>query len=174
MINRLIGGSIDGKDTHKWKSYQMVFAKYKKQIEDLNGVIIDPFARDCLWADMTNDLNPNTKAQSNIDALDFLKSIKSNSCSMILFDPPFSDRQSNDKYGSSNLYASDSNKISLITKEFQRILKAGGVVLKLGYNSTRIKNLDLIDLYLVNFGASRNDVIISVHKKMNKTLGEFN
>ncbi len=174
MINRLIGGSIDGKDTHKWKSYEMVFAKYKKQINDLNGVIIDPFARNCLWADITNDLNPNTKAHSNMDALDFIKSIKSNSCSMILFDPPFSDRQSNDKYGSSNLYASDSNKISLITKEFQRILRAGGIVLKLGYNSTRIKNLDLIDLYLVNFGASRNDVIISVHKKMNKTLGDFN
>jgi hypothetical protein len=174
MIKRLIGGSIDGKDTHKWKSYQMVFAKYKKQIDELNGVIIDPFARDCLWADITNDLNPNTKAHTNMDALDFIKSIKSNSCSMILFDPPFSDRQSNDKYGSSNLYASDSNKISLITKEFQRVLRAGGIVLKLGYNSTRIKNLDLIDLYLVNFGASRNDVIISVHKKMNKTLGDFN
>ena len=115
MIKRLIGGSIDGKDTHKWKSYQMVFAKYKKQIDELNGVIIDPFARDCLWADITNDLNPNTKAHTNMDALDFIKSIKSNSCSMILFDPPFSDRQSNDKYGSSNLYASDSNKISLIT-----------------------------------------------------------
>ena len=62
MINRLIGGSIDGKDTHKWKSYQMVFKKYKKQIVDLNGVIIDPFARDCLWAVSYTHLTLPTKA----------------------------------------------------------------------------------------------------------------
>ena len=173
MIKRIKAGSRDSKDTHKSDYYKNIFSIYNKKLKTLPGMIVDPFARNCEWADLTNDLNPNTKAKYNLDAFEFLKTIPDNSTKLILFDPPFSQRQEIEKYGSNNLYASDSNKISLITKEFQRILLAGGIVIKLGYNSTKIKNLDLIDCLIVNFGGSRNDVIITIHKKMNKSLGDY-
>tara|TARA_B100000459_G_scaffold124861_1_gene77521 strand:+ start:681 stop:1211 length:531 start_codon:yes stop_codon:yes gene_type:complete len=175
IFSRVQGGSCDGIDSHKWNSYKSIFTKYSNIIllAGIEGVSYDLFARDCLWADVTNDLNPNTKASINLDAETFIKNTKSNVANLILFDPPFSGRQAQDKYGSDNLYASDSGKISRITNEFQRVLKPGGYVIKLGYNSTKIKNLEIVEMVIVNFGGSRNDVIISVHKKMNQTLGDF-
>ena len=169
IFNRIQGGSNDNIDTHKSKYYQRIFNKYRKFI-DGQGLIIDPFARDCQWADITNDINPNTKAKYHFDALKFLKGIDSNVAGLILFDPPFSESQSERKYGTSNLYSSDSNKISLIQNEFSRILKPGGYVIKLGYNSTKIKNLEIIETLIVNFGGSRNDVIITVQKKFDENL----
>lgn len=169
IFNRIQGGSNDGIDTHKSKYYQRIFNKYRKFLRG-DSLIIDPFAKDCEWADITNDINPNTKAKHNLDALEFLKNIESNIAGLILFDPPFSDIQNERKYGSSNLYASDSNKISLIQNEFSRILKPGGYVIKLGYNSTKIKNLEIIETMIINFGGSRNDVIVTVQKKCDQNL----
>ena len=169
IFNRIQGCSNDSIDTHKSKYYQRIFNKYRKFIT-ADSLIIDPFARNCEWADVTNDINPNTKAKHNLDALEFLKGIKSNSAGLILFDPPFSDTQNERKYGTSNLYSSDSNKISLIQNEFSRILKPGGYVIKLAYNSTKIKNLEIIETMIINFGGSRNDVIVTIQKKCNQNL----
>ena len=172
-ISRIQGGSNDNIDTHKSKYYRGAFLEIYREIKENVGIIIDPFARNCQWGDLTNDINPETSAMNNLDALEFLETIPTNSGKLILFDPPFSDRQSNEKYGTSNLYSSDSNKISRIQNEFARILRAGGYVIKLGYNSTRIKGLKLIEIRIVNFGGSRNDVILSIHKKLNHNLEDF-
>ena len=57
------------------------------------GVIIDPFANGSKWGTITNDLNPDFKTDYNLDALDFLKKMKSNTADFVLFDPPYSPRQ---------------------------------------------------------------------------------
>ena len=161
--SRFQGGSYAGKDTSENSYYQKAFKKACKLTEALEGEIIDPFARNCTWGTIRNDLDPKTKAHYNLDALEFLKKMKSNSAKIVLFDPPFSPSQEK-KYtgGCQNLYA-DPSKISKMYKEIFRILKSGGVVVKLGYNSTRPNpNLELIDCQIVNFGGSKNDVIQTI------------
>ncbi len=176
IITRIQGGLSWGKNTHQWSIYEKVYRKYTDKLRraGIEGISYDLFARDCLWADVTNDINPNTKANINLDAELFIKKTKSNVANLILFDPPFSDRQANDKYSSSNLYSSDSGKISRITNEFCRVLKPGGYVIKLGYNSTKIKHLEIVEIIMINFGASRNDVIITIQKKCNYNLLDYN
>lgn len=175
IITRIQAGSTYGKETHTWPIFQKIFYKYQNKLisAGANGFSYDLFARNCTFCDITNDINPNTKAQINLDAEIFIKNTKSNQAKLIIFDPPFSDRQAKDKYSTSNLYSSDSKKISNITNEFQRVLVPGGYVIKCGYNSTFIKNLKLIEMVVINFGASRNDVIISIHQKQNKILRDY-
>jgi hypothetical protein len=63
-------------------------------------VSVDPFARDCLFATYTNDLNQNTVAQYHMDAVDFLSEIVSLGvrADLVLFDPPYSPRQIKECY----------------------------------------------------------------------------
>lgn len=169
------GGGMDSLTTHKSPYYKNTFKEALKLTNHLKEPIIDLFARDCQWADITNDIDPNTKAKFHLDALDFIKSQKSNSSRIILFDPPFSSIQA-ERYeaGDTNLYASGPAKISKIYKNSFRVLVAGGVFVKLGYNSTRPhKGFKLHSLKIVNFGGSRNDVIVSIWVKTQKTLGDF-
>lgn len=174
-ISRIQAGSTYSKDTHTWPIFEKLFYKYQNKIKSagIDGISYDLFARNCQFCDVTNDINPNTKAQINLDAEIFIKNTKTNISNLIIFDPPFSDRQAKDKYSTSNLYASDSKKISNITNEFQRVLVPGGYVIKCGYNSTPIKNLKMIEMVIINFGGSRNDVIISIHQKQNKILRDY-
>jgi len=174
-FDRFQGGSMDSLDTHKSKYYQNTFNDCLEWTRNLKGNIVDPFARNCTWGDLTNDINQETKAMYHLDALEFLKMIKSESAKIVLFDPPFSPRQEK-RYenGTNNLYSSDSNKISKLNQEVFRILKPQGVMLKLGYNSSRPnKSMNLIQMRIVNFGGSRNDVICSVWQKNQHTLTEL-
>lgn len=172
--SRFQGGSYAGRDTSQNNYYQNAFKKACKLTENLDGEIIDPFARNCTWGTIRNDLDPTTKAHYNLDALEFLKKMETNSAKIVLFDPPFSPSQEK-KYtgGCQNLYA-DPSKISKMYKEIFRILKSGGVVVKLGYNSTRPNpNLELIDCQLVNFGGSKNDVIQTIWQLKIRKLTEM-
>ena len=175
LFERKQSGQNNGLITHHSKYYKETFDEALKLTSHLKEPIIDLFARDCQWADITNDIDPNTKAKFHLDALDFIQCQKSNSSRMILFDPPFSPIQA-ERYeaGDTNLYASGPAKISKIYKNTFRVLVPGGVFVKLGYNSTRPhKGFKLHSLKVVNFGGSRNDVIVSIWVKIQKTLGDF-
>lgn len=54
-------------------------------------ISIDPFARDKRWATHTNDLNPDTKAEYHLDAIDFLKMLteKNVKADLIILDMPY-------------------------------------------------------------------------------------
>ena len=173
IFNRIQGGSSDSIDTSRSNYYKKMFKIASDLSFHVKGKSLDPFARNCTWAYLTNDLDLNTTAKYNLDALEFMKIQSSNSIRLILFDPPFSSSQESKYEFNSNLYASDSNKISKLYKECFRILKNDGVLLKLGYNSTRPHpGLELSHLSMINFGGSRNDVIATVWIKKQKTLFE--
>ena len=95
-------------NTHDLKTYQHYFKKYRENFGFKHVKIIDPFARKCPWGTHRNDINPTFLEEgftnSCSDALDFVRRLKTNDCEMILLDPPFSDRQSKEEYGSPNLY----------------------------------------------------------------------
>src|SRR5467141_671591 len=58
-------------------------------------VSVDPFARNKRWATHTNDLNPETQAESHLPALDFLLELdtKDVKVDLVIFDPPYSIHQ---------------------------------------------------------------------------------
>jgi hypothetical protein len=174
-FNHIQGGSSDSLTTHHSKYYKDNFTYCKSLLSHIDLPIIDLFARNCKWADITNDLDLNTTSKFHLDALDFIKLQPSSSSKLILFDPPFSHSQSlRYDIGSTNLYAADSNKISNIYQQSFRVLCNNGIFLKLGYNSTRPhKGFQLLSLSLVNFGGSRNDVIVSIWIKSQSTLEAF-
>lgn len=56
-------------------------------------VIIDPFARNNKWGNITNDLNPDCSTKYHLDARDFVKKILDEKgeefADIVLFDPPY-------------------------------------------------------------------------------------
>lgn len=146
-------------ETHKIKEFKQLLVKYGQ------GTGIDPFARNCQHAYFTNDINPDTLAKSNMDALEWLR-LMDRKFDFIIFDPPFSDRMAKDKYGTSNLYSADSNKASECQKLGARMLKQGGYFIKAGYNSNPpASHLELRELCLLACGGNRNDIIFTVWEK---------
>lgn len=176
IMQRFQGGSSDNIDTSKSKYYVKGFNKALLKTKDLEGEIIDPFSRNCKWGTIRNDMDPSIKTvQYNLESLDFMKLMKTNSAKIVLFDPPFSSSQSK-KYeiGDTNLYSTGDGRIGKLCKEIERVLKPGGIMVKLGYNSSRpTKNFDLLELMIVNFGGTRNDVILSIWRKNTTTLDSF-
>lgn len=68
-------------------------------------ISIDPFARNCSWATITNDPNPDTDATYHMDAKDFLVMVrdKGTKPDLAIFDPPYSPRQVKECYDSVGL-----------------------------------------------------------------------
>ncbi len=163
------------KDTSEWSPFRRLWATYSLLAQTINGaesgfdLAIDPFARNCNWAyPMTNDINPETRANYNLDAEDFLKIAEAGETRywIGLLDPPFSDRQSKDKYGTSNLYAADGAKMKRIQMSLGRCIHPGGYIIKAGYNTNRPSPaFSLVEVAMVSLGGNRNDVLFSVWQK---------
>jgi len=175
--------SASTKETSEWRPYQQIWHKYSRIAEtriwnmQLTQVefACDPFARNCYWANpWTNDINIDTKAKFHLDAEDFLTEIKNERFAIMLLDPPFSDRMSKDKYGTENLYASDSAKMLRIQKLAGNLVIPEGYLIKAGYNTNRPHPcFDLVEVRIVAMGNCRNDVLFSVWQKNNYTLEDY-
>ena len=112
------------------------------------------------------------------DAIDFLKSIKTNSINSLVFDPPYSQYQLKEKYKNLGIYfhnSNDNDQNRRITKywsnckkEIARIIKPKGKVISFGWNSGGIgkKNGFKIEkILLVNHGSQHNDTICTLEVK---------
>ena len=159
------------KNTSEWSPFRRMWEFYSQTAIAMGAMPgldlgIDPFARNCEWAfPMTNDINPNTRANYNLDAEDFLA---------VCEDPPFSDRQSKEAYGTTNLYAADSGKMSRISKIMGRMIRHRGFIIKAGFNTNPpAANFELVEVCLVTLGGNRNDVLFSVWQKTTPTLQEW-
>ena len=174
------------KNTSKMKAFSNVYRQIYGDIwallhldgsvsaQDLHELAIDPFARNCEWAyPHTNDINPETSAVHHVDALEFLNTYERNSFSIGLLDPPFSDRMAKDKYGSSNLYASDCQKMRQIEHALGNLIKHHGVIIKLGYNTSKPHpGFVLEDFEVWNLGGCRNDILCSIWRKVDMDIEE--
>ena len=137
-------------------------------------LVIDPFARNCTLAyPFTNDINPNTKAVYNMDALDFIERFDRDSFALGIMDPPFSATQDKEIYGGNNLYT-DPKKIRDIELALGNRIKCNGYVIKFGYNSNFThRGFELYEVMLVRYGGSINDMIVSVHKKYTRDIRSY-
>jgi hypothetical protein len=77
-----------------------------------------------------NDLNTSVSADLHHDIHDAIAALKSRSFGTIVFDPPWSGFQSNDKYQGGHV-----NWTRDIKEGFNRILKAQGRVINIGYST---------------------------------------
>ena len=170
-FERIVGASADSGDTHKSAYFQVGIAHLLEDRIALYPIsdytVADPFARNCQIATHTNDIDPNTKAEDHQDALEWLMRQEDQYFDSVIFDPPFSAIMAERKYpaGHVNIYTVP-GYVSKCFEEIVRILKPGGKVLKLGFNSTR--HHPLIDLkrgWIVCFGGNRNDVVMTLWQK---------
>ena len=138
-------------------------------------VSVDPFARNRNWATFTNDINPNTSAQSHQDAEAFLADLASRgiAADLALFDPPYSPRQVSEHYKAAGrevtgedtqngrLYRRVRNAVDLI-------IKPGGAVLSFGWQSVGMgigRGYELIEVMMVAHGGGHNDTLCIAERK---------
>lgn len=166
-LNRI--WAMPNSKTFKIKPIKEFVEKY------INGasVIIDPFANDCKYGTITNDLNPEYDTDYHMDALDFLKEIKTESADVVLYDPPYSLRQVVECYkGFGKTVTQETTQSSWRARhldEIKRILKPDGVALCFGWNSNGIgktRGFEMIDVLLVPHGGSKNDTICTAERKL--------
>lgn len=162
---------MPNKDTFSIKPISSFVDKYLCQSKKS----IDPFARNCVFATVTNDINPNTAAKYHLDAREFLKqqaAISDNRFDLVIFDPPYSPRQISECYSEIGKKATmmDTQSASFYKECRQQILKlieVNGIVLTFGWNSVGmgIKNgFKLTEIMMVCHGGAHNDTICLAEK----------
>lgn len=142
----------------------------------LKGISIDPFARNCELATYTNDLNPDTKSQYHLKAIDFLKILieKEVNADLIIFDPPYSLRQTKEMYNSIGIdltYEETLNASWKIEKDLcDKLLKDNGYFLNFGWNSNGMgknRGFEIEEILLISYGGAHNDTICIAEKRIN-------
>lgn len=174
MIERM-GGNYH-EETHKTSFFKKIWKdgqrKYGWGRE--NCIIADPFARNCTLAQYTNDLNEDTKAKFNLDAILFLKQFERHYFDLLIFDPPFSTYQGDKHYNGNNSLYTKPGYIKEIMIEIERVLKPSGQLLKFGYNTNQHKHhFELTHLWVVHHGGNINDTLVSLWTKNNHNLTEW-
>ena len=136
------------------------------------SVIVDPFANECKYGTITNDLNPDYSTDYHMDALDFLKMIPDESVDAVIYDPPYSLRQVSECYKNVGIaVTTETTQASWRARhldEIMRVLKVGGVVLCFGWNSNGIgktRGFELLEILIVPHGGSHNDTICTCEVK---------
>lgn len=126
---------------------------------------VDPMCGRSTICSIRNDIrSAGTTAQTHLDALKFLRTIKTKSAEGVVYDPPYNDRQGK-MYTKDFRSYSDVRYWSDIRKEISRILKPGGVCVRLGWNSNAMPRCTIEAVHLFAHGSERNDSIVTVHRK---------
>jgi len=142
--------------------------------DELNqGVWIDPFAGENSPATITNDLNKTKLTTHHLDALEFLKSLKTDTCDGVLFDPPYSITQAKtcyEGYGMDklNIKPTSMKYWAECKNEIARVLKTEGKAICFGWNSMGLginRGFVIKRILLVPHGGSKNDTICTVETK---------
>lgn len=136
-------------------------------------VIVDPFANECKYGTITNDLNATYNTTYHLDALDFLKLIPSESADLVLYDPPYSVRQVAECYKGFGINVTqEMTQASWRAKhldEIARILKHNGMALCFGWNSNGVgkkRGFLMQEILLVAHGGSKQDTICTAEIKV--------
>lgn len=139
-----------------------------------SSVSIDPFARDKRWATWSNDLNPATKADYHMDALEFAEVLTTKTqCDLLILDPPYSPRQISECYKSigreCSMHDTQSSFWTKIRDAFHPLLAQGGIALSFGWNSNGMgkkRGYEIIEILLVAHGGAHADTICVAERKL--------
>lgn len=160
---------------NKWTFKIQPIAEFLDQ--EIEGFTVDAFSGQSQLADLRNDLDPNSPAQHHMDALDFLRTIKSSSVDTILFDPPYSPRQLSESYKNIGKKVSKEDTTNALWSkakdEYARVTKLGGKAICFGWNSNGLgknRGFSIERIMLVPHGSSHNDTIVTVERKIDEVL----
>ena len=138
-----------------------------------SGDWVDPFAGKNSPADVTNDIE-GRGAQYQIDALDFLRQLPSESAAGVLFDPPYSVEQCLRRYTpKQGGTAGRAEYWARCKDEIARIVRPGGVVISFCWDSVGMgakRGFAIEEILLVCHGACHNDTIVTVDRKQQGQL----
>lgn len=158
--------------------FKDIYNKAHKRIcfsrSEQGGVIVDPFANECKYGTIRNDLNPEFGTEYNMDALEFLKCLPDESTDLVLYDPPYSISQAAEMYKS---YGREKLKINVANMRYwkeckdniARILKKGGRVICCGWNTNGLgkgRNFEMTSILIVSHGGSKNDTLVTLEYKL--------
>lgn len=114
---------------------------------------------------ITNDLNDDLDADIRLDAYDLTKwTDYANKFDTVIFDPPYTAYQAIKTYGRKAQLVSHARDVV----EF--VLRPGGRVLSLGFNSTGMsasRGFEKEAIAMVNCGGSHNDYILMSERRIN-------
>lgn len=138
-------------------------------------VVVDPFARNSERGTLTNDLNPETKAQYHRDARVFCELLLKRRvvADAVLFDPPYSPRQIAECYAGigqkpTQVDTQNGRLYREVRDYLDRLLRPGGIAVSCGWNSAgfgRERGYVLREVLLVPHGGAHNDTIVTVETK---------
>lgn len=133
---------------------------------------VDPFAGDNSPAEWTNDIHPDRKAVSHLDAEKFCLKLK-DKYEGIIFDPPYSYRQITEHYKEIGKKATQldtsSNFYNKVKNAICDKIRVGGYAISCGWNSNGFginRGFEMIEILLVAHGGHHNDTIVIVEKKI--------
>lgn len=159
---------MPNKNTFDIRCISKLIHKYHRQGMES----IDPFANTNRIAKITNDIDPETKAQYCLDAIDFLKQFDADSIDFVLYDPPYSPRQVAEVYKKMgmtvNMETTQSSFWGNLKKEISRITKPGAIVISFGWNTNgvgRKYGFEIIEILAVAHGGAHNDTTCTVERK---------
>lgn len=131
----------------------------------------DPYAGKFSMANVKNDLNG--EHEFCMDALDFMKTRKTNEFDGILLDPPYSLRQVSEHYKKAGIkitgWHTSAGYNSKLKNEVARTIKHNGLSISFGWNSMGLgkhRGFKIIEILLVPHGGSKNDTIVTVERKI--------
>lgn len=167
IINR--EWAMPNSNTFSIKPIYELINKYSQQ----SDIIVDPFANTNKLATITNDIDPAMPTDYHMDATKFLQTLKTSSCDLILYDPPYSPRQVSECYKKFNqtvdMKTTQASYWSDQKKEIGRIVKSGGYCITCSWNSGGIGKkygFEIIEILLVAHGGWHNDTIVVVERKV--------
>lgn len=166
--------AMPSKDTFSIKP----IADFVQQYLAKSKASVDPFARNREWFTHTNDLNPDTKAKSHMDAEEFCKSLAGTTCDLGIFDPPYSPRQISECYKSIGLKVGmeetqNARLYRRVRDAMDPLIATGGIVLSFGWQSAGMgvkRGYELIEIILVAHGGGHNDTICTAERKLPRLL----
>lgn len=148
----------------------------RRWISENDLMIVDPFARNSKFANISNDLNPATSALWHLPAEQFLQEMKTADmvADVVLLDPPYSPRQISEVYQQIGLECGTKDtqnaRLYKVCKDgLDHILKPQGIAICCGWNSMGFglkRGYEMLEILLVTHGAAHNDTIVTVERKL--------
>ncbi len=143
---------------------QELFSMY-----DVGAGWVDPFAGENSPAEITNDIE-GRGAIYQMDALEFLRSLPSDSAEGVLFDPPYSVEQCLRRY--TPKHGGTAGRAEYWAKckdEIARVVKTGGIVISFCWDSNGMgkgRGFEQVQIRLLCHGACHNDTIVTVERRV--------
>jgi len=121
-----------------------------------------------------NDLNPDRSADTHNDVVEIADYFDSASFDTIIYDPPFSDYQSEDKYD--GLHISSAEDRAKVKRQFHDLLKPAGRVIQFGYTTTCMPGelgYSREAVAIFNTLGMMHDVLGTVDRRLNGDVRSF-